>query len=172
MASVPTARSTLMASATTSGPIPSPPITASRILRAATAVPYWAVSAAWQDLTARDPARKPTDAAAQENRSGSRSTTLASPAPIAAAISAEQHPRDGGVHREHDQRVAALGVPADLHPGDVDLLAAQDLADGADDAGPVGVAEEHHVLGGRDLHVEPVDLDQFARPAAARRGCR
>jgi hypothetical protein len=49
MASVPRLRRTFMASATTSGPMPSPPITASLIVRSATAVPYWSIALRWRN---------------------------------------------------------------------------------------------------------------------------
>ena len=73
---------------------------------------------------------------------------------------------------------------ADLHAGDVDAGLAEDPADGADHAGPVGVAEEREVLGGLDVDVVAVDLDEpldaarcrsacrTPRPASRRRACR
>jgi hypothetical protein len=59
---------------------------------------------------------------------------------------------DGGVDREGDEGAAALGVAGDLHAGDVDA--------GADHAGTVLVDEEREVVGGLEVDVEAVDLDQ------------
>src|SRR5215470_20363752 len=73
----------------------------------------------------------------------------------------EYHGRDGAVDGQCNQGVATAHVPGHLHAGDVDPLAAQDLAHHADDSRPVGVAEDHHVLGQGDLHVEAVDLDEL-----------
>ena len=68
--------------------------------------------------------------------------------------------RDRRVDRERDQRLAALGVAGDLHAGDVDAGLAEDAADGADHAGAVVVGEEGEVLGGLEVDVVAVDLDQ------------
>ena len=50
---------------------------------------------------------------------------------------ADQVRGDRGVHGQHNEGVATLSVPAHLHLADVDVVAAQDLADRADNTGPV-----------------------------------
>ena len=59
------------------------------------------------------------------------------------------------------------GRAADLRPGDVDPRLAERRADGADDAGPVGVPEEQQVLGRHDVDVEAVDLGDLLDLARA-----
>src|SRR5215469_1021325 len=149
MATVPRARSTLMASPTTSGPMPSPPITASRMLRWATPLRYWAARDNSEPLVfvqIDDPGQTRT------RRVGDL---------------AEQLQRDRRVCGQHQHGVPALSPAADLHAADVDLVAAEDLADCAHDPWPVDVAEEDHVLGRRDLRVEAVDLDEALREPQA-----
>src|SRR5207244_5167340 len=87
------------------------------------------------------------------------------------------------VEREHDDGPAALLAPSDLHGGDVDVVAAQQRSDLADDAGPVLVREHEDGALGRELRVEVAhaddaglavedcardDLPAFARPRAER----
>src|SRR5450755_420616 len=111
--------------------MPSPPITASRIVRAAMRVPYWSTPGWCQDP--------------RQQREGSAVHQVHHPGHFSAGCLgdlSERGRRHRRVYRQEDQRAAAPGVPADLHPGDIDLMAAENLADDADHAGPVGVAEE------------------------------
>ena len=84
----------------------------------------------------------------------------------------EHHVRDRRVDGHGEQRVTTLPVAADLHAGDVDVGLAEDAPDGADDAGPVLVAEDRHVLGEDDLDVEAVDLDELLDVAGTRERAR
>ncbi len=59
-------------------------------------------------------------------------------------------------------------MPAHLHPGDVDFLPTENLADDAHNAWPVSVAEEDHVVRRGDLGVQSVDLDQVLELAQSR----
>src|SRR5215471_9390232 len=120
-----------MASVTTSGPMPSPPMTASLMLCATTAVPYFPVAATWQEC----PWPHRRSDSVKINHPGKAG-------PDGGSDFAQQIGMDSRINRQHHQGVAALGLPANLHASDVDLLATEYLADGPDDAWTVGVPEE------------------------------
>ncbi|CAO0830338.1 hypothetical protein SMICM17S_02097 [Streptomyces microflavus] len=65
--------------------------------------------------------------------------------------------RDGLVHGEDDQGLAALRRPRDLHARDVQTGLAEDLADRADHTGTVLVTQDDHVVGERQVHVVLAD---------------
>ena len=103
--------------------------------------------------------------------SASRSTTLTSLAPMLGGDVGEHTGRDGGVDGEHDERLAALGVARDLHAGDVDAGVAEQAADGADDAGAVGVARRTRMCSASGTsRSKPLTPTSFST-SAARSGC-
>ncbi|GAA3043635.1 hypothetical protein GCM10020000_23820 [Streptomyces olivoverticillatus] len=69
--------------------------------------------------------------------------------------------RDRLVDRQRHQRLAALDRAGHLHARDVDARLAEDAAHRADDARPVAVAEEGHVLGEGQVHVVVADRDDL-----------
>ena len=71
----------------------------------------------------------------------------------------------GSVDRQTHQRIAALGLPTNLHRCDVDRVIAEDRSDLPDDPRTVLIGEEDHVLARSDLHVEVPDRsDPFGVP--------
>src|SRR5271165_1007869 len=115
MASVSRARRTLMASATTSGPMPSPPITASRMFRAATAVPYWSNPVSRQY---RGPLPSRSGGRGIRGRAGIRRIPIVRRSLLVGL--AEQRLDPGGGHRARDQ--VALPEPAPHSPEQLELL--------------------------------------------------
>src|SRR5918995_1189642 len=77
---------------------------------------------------------------------------------------------DGLVDGHHDQGVPTLGVAADLHAGDVDPGIAEHSTDDSDDARPVLVAQEGHVVARLHLDVVAQYLDQLLDVAGAGEG--
>ena len=69
--------------------------------------------------------------------------------------------RHGAVDGQQREHLAALGLPRHLHAGDVDVVHAQDVADGADHAGAVRVGHHHEVFADRDFDLEAVDSDEL-----------
>ena len=93
-----------------------------------------------------------------------RSTVLAGGGADRVGRRGEQVGVDRRVDGQRHQRLAAGLAPGHLHGGDVDAGLAQDRADRADHAGPVGVAEEQQDAVGVELQVEAVQLGELARP--------
>src|SRR5450755_1943281 len=110
---------TLVASATTSGPMPSPPMTATRMLFPALGPVTGGTLLACNKSQDRRPA---TSVLTQVHHAGHGG-------PNGLGDLRQHVRRHRAVHGQGDQRLTAAGIPADLHPGDVDAPAAENLAD-------------------------------------------
>ena len=83
--------------------------------------------------------------------------------PMRSSRSCVRHPVDP----QHHDRGPAVELLGDLRRLDVDLLLAEQRADGAHHARPVGVGDDQQVALGAQVEVPVVDLDQLGDLVAA-----
>src|SRR5450631_546067 len=173
-----TASSTLRPSATTSGPMPSPAITANRTLRVmGVSVPNPSLPPPLSLLDVGGALTR--ERLTVGRRDGGRWSDgewldldeVDCPARRGADFGhdrLEHSQRKRRVDSQRDECVTAAGVARNLHAGDVDAVLTQDVTEHADHTGAVFVTEEREVLGQREVDVEVVDLHELLNELRAR----